>query len=40
MIDALAVLTQRIDNFEAYLDTRFDQLSVRLDHIERDKPAA
>jgi len=39
LIDALTVLTQRIANFEAYLDTRFDQLSARLDRIERDKPA-
>ena len=38
LIHALTVLTQRIANFGAYLDTRFDQLSVRLDRIEGDKP--
>ena len=39
LVDALKVLTQRIANFEAYLDTRFDQLSARRDRIERDKAA-
>jgi hypothetical protein len=38
LIDALTVLTRRIANFEAYLDTGFDPLSVRLDRIEGNKP--
>ncbi len=36
---ALTVLMQRIANFEAYLDTRFDQLSIRLDQIEQGRQA-
>ncbi len=35
----LTVLMQRIANFEAYLDTRFDQLSIRLDRIEQGRQA-